>query len=212
MNASKCLHSWSNMSDQNIQIDNTRERILRAAADIIAQKGYARATTRGIAEAAGVNEVTLFRHFGSKRNLLSELIQTRSALPDLAGVIQNQLSGDYRQDLTLFAEIFLQSLLKRKDALRLILCEANEIPEIREVVAQIPKQLRQTLTDYLIEQIEKGLIRRLDPELMAQAFLGMFFSYVVAGDLLGGPAAFEQSPDQIIVEFVDIFIDGTVYQ
>ncbi len=200
------------MSDQNIQIDNTRERILRAAADIIAQKGYARATTRGIAEAAGVNEVTLFRHFGSKRNLLSELIQTRSALPDLAGVIQNQLSGDYRQDLTLFAEIFLQSLLKRKDALRLILCEANEIPEIREVVAQIPKQLRQTLTDYLIEQIEKGLIRRLDPELMAQAFLGMFFSYVVAGDLLGGPAAFEQSPDQIIVEFVDIFIDGTVYQ
>jgi len=127
-------------------------------------------------------------------------------------VIQNQLSGDYRQDLTLFAEIFLQSLLKRKDALRLILCEANEIPEIREVVAQIPKQLRQTLTDYLIEQIEKGLIRRLDPELMAQAFLGMFFSYVVAGDLLGGPAAFEQSPDQIIVEFVDIFIDGTVYQ
>ena len=189
--------------------DGARERILQAAAELFAEKGYARATTRAIAKAADVNEVTIFRHFGSKKNLLSELIQTRSALPNLSQVISNQLGGDYRQDLTLFARIFLDALLQRQGALRLILCEANELPEIRDVVAQIPKQLRQITTEYLQGQIDQGVARGLDPELMAQAFLGMFFSYAVAGELLGGPAAFEQSTDEIISQFVDIFVKGT---
>ncbi len=190
--------------------DETRERILRAAAGLIAKQGYARTTTRAIAETAGVNEVTLFRHFGSKRNLLSALIQDRSALPNLTDLIANQLTGDYHQDLTLFASVFLNALLQRQDALRLILCEANELPEIRDVVAQIPKQLRTVLTEYLKKKIDEGLLRNLDPELMAQAFLGMFFSHVVAGEFLGGPAAFEQSTDDIITNCVEIFVKGTL--
>jgi AcrR family transcriptional regulator len=197
------------MAENQSPTDDTRQRILQAAAEMIAEKGYARATTRGIAEAAGVNEVTLFRHFGSKRNLLSELIQTRSALPDLSSIIENQLSGDYHQDLTLFARRFLNALLQRQDALRLILCEANEVPEIRDVVAKIPKQLRENITEFLHQQIEKGVVRDLDPELMAQAFLGMFFSYVVAGEFLGGPASFDQSTEEIVTQFVDIFVKGT---
>ena len=63
------------MTDTFPQTDDTRIRILKAAAEIIAEKGYTRTTTRAIAEAAGVNEVTIFRHFGSKRNLFSEMIQ-----------------------------------------------------------------------------------------------------------------------------------------
>ena len=63
---------------------------------------------------------------------------------------------------------------------------------------------------HLQGQIDQGVARGLDPELMAQAFLGMFFSYAVAGELLGGPAAFEQSTDEIISQFVDIFVKGTL--
>jgi AcrR family transcriptional regulator len=154
--------------------------------------------------------VTLFRHFGSKRNLLSELIQTRSALPDLSEVIHLQLTGDYHRDLTLFARVFLNALLMRQDTLRLILCEANELPEIRDVIAQIPKQLRQLITEYIQGQLDQGTVRNLDPELAAQAFLGMFFSYAVAGQLLGGPASFEQRKEVIISQFVDVFVNGTI--
>lgn len=52
-----------------------RIRLLAAAAEVFAHHGVAGATTRRIAEAAGVNEVTLFRHFGSKDALLDEAIQ-----------------------------------------------------------------------------------------------------------------------------------------
>ena len=41
-----------------------------AALKVLAERGYAGATTRRIADAAGVNEVTLFRRFGDKRQLI----------------------------------------------------------------------------------------------------------------------------------------------
>ena len=112
--------------------DETREKILSAAAEVMAELGYARATTRIIAKAAGVNEVTLFRHFGSKRNLLSEMIHSRSALPDLTNIINSQLTGEYRQDLINLATVFNRMIIKRKEALRLMLCEAKEFPDVRE--------------------------------------------------------------------------------
>ena len=50
--------------------EETRERILVAARDVIGRKGKRGATTREIAEVAAVNEATLFRHFGTKEALL----------------------------------------------------------------------------------------------------------------------------------------------
>jgi AcrR family transcriptional regulator len=51
------------------------ERLLEAAARIFARDGLSGATTREIARAAGVNEVTLFRHFHTKENLVSAVAE-----------------------------------------------------------------------------------------------------------------------------------------
>jgi AcrR family transcriptional regulator len=190
--------------------EDTRKRILSAAAEIFAENGYTRTTTRAIAEAAEVNEVTLFRHFGSKRTLLSEMIQEHSALPDLTTLIENQLSSDYRQDLIQLATVFFQTITARKEALRLMLCEARELPEIREVVVKVPDQLRQVLTRYFQARIETGDLRGMNPEVMAQGFLGMFFSYGIAREMLDSAIAPEVPQEALITQFVDIFIQGTI--
>ena len=57
----------------------SRDRILQAAARVYAECGFRGATTRRIAAEAGVNEVTLFRIFGSKSALLDELLQAGAA-------------------------------------------------------------------------------------------------------------------------------------
>lgn len=200
------------MTDTFPQTDGTRVRILKAAAEIIAEKGYTRTTARAIAEAAGVNEVTIFRHFGSKRNLFSEMIQQHSALPDLSDIIINQLTGDYRKDLLHLGSVFFMAITARKEALRLMLCEAKELPEVREVVVKIPDQLRLLLTGYFQKKIETGNLRKLNPEVMAQGFLGMFFSYGIARDMLGASIAPEVSQEALIAQFVDIFVAGTLKQ
>jgi AcrR family transcriptional regulator len=190
--------------------DDTRQRILQAAAEIFAEKGFTRATTKTIADAAGVNEVTLFRHFGNKRNLLSEMIQQNSALPDLSAFIENQLTGDYRQDLIRFGTVFFNAITQRKEALRLMLCEAKELPEVREVVVQVPDQLRLMIANYFEEKMDQGLVREINPELMAQGFLGMFFSYGIAREMLGSQIAPGVPQEALIAQFVDIFVNGTL--
>ncbi|MBA2243371.1 MAG: helix-turn-helix transcriptional regulator, partial [Gemmatimonadetes bacterium] len=52
-----------------------REKVLSAAVRVFAEVGSRGATTRRIAAAAGVNEVTLFRHFGSKEALMREALR-----------------------------------------------------------------------------------------------------------------------------------------
>jgi len=59
----------------------TREKILKAARETFIKKGYKGATTRKIAQEAGVSEVTLFRKFKSKSNLLREILNENATLP-----------------------------------------------------------------------------------------------------------------------------------
>jgi len=69
---------------------DTRRRILAAAAAEFGEKGYSSATTRSIANRAVVNEVTLFRHFGSKRELLNGII---AEVPDRASLEETLSTG-----------------------------------------------------------------------------------------------------------------------
>ena len=53
----------------------TRERIMKAALELFSKQGYFKTTTREIADLAEINELTLFRHFGTKENLFQQTTQ-----------------------------------------------------------------------------------------------------------------------------------------
>jgi AcrR family transcriptional regulator len=63
----------------------TKDRILHAFLDLVNEHGYEGSTTRAVADAAGVNEVTLFRHFGDKASLARAAVMAISANAALAG-------------------------------------------------------------------------------------------------------------------------------
>jgi AcrR family transcriptional regulator len=191
---------------------STRERILRAAAQVFAEKGYARATTRVIAAAAGVNEVTLFRQFGSKLNLLLAVIDQFSGLPGLSDLMGEQLTGDYRRDMLRLGHAFQGMMAARRTSIRLMMCEAEHVPELRAVVGQMPLQLRQMLAAYLRRQIDAGHVRPLEPEVMAQAFFGMFFAYNISETFVPEPLAGGVSDEAVVEQFVDLFVNGTMRQ
>ena len=190
--------------------DPTHLRILDAAAQVFTTQGYARATTRAIAAAAGVNEVTLFRHFGSKRNLALAAIDQYSALPDLADLLANQFSGDYRRDMQLLGRLFQGFLAERREAIRMMICEAEHLPELRDIVGQMPQRLREMLGGYLRQQIAQGVVRDLNPEAMAQAFFGMFFAYNINQLVRPEPLIPGLTPEALADLFVEIFVQGTL--
>jgi AcrR family transcriptional regulator len=77
-----------------------REAVLAATLELLSQRGYAAMTTRDIAALAGVNEVSLFRRWGTKAAIVAEAIQhysaTETPTPDtgsLQGDLQELLRG-----------------------------------------------------------------------------------------------------------------------
>ena len=188
---------------------DTRNKIMQAASDLFASKGYSGTTTRAIAENAEVNEVTIFRHFGSKDNLAREIMNQFGGMA-IAENLENHLSGDYRKDLLLIGKMMLTVMTERNDAMRMAICEAGHFPEFQEVVAENPRQLRQMLARYFQSLMENNKIHKGHPELLAQAFLGMFFSYTVLQGFLLDSLQPEVTPDEIVGQFVDLFVRGTL--
>src|ERR1041385_7537315 len=79
------------MFDQRLSADQRREAIVRAALPLFARKGFANTTTRELAEAAGVSEALIYKHFPSKESLYAEIQNTGCkdkdrGLEKLAGV------------------------------------------------------------------------------------------------------------------------------
>jgi AcrR family transcriptional regulator len=181
--------------------------IVEGAARIFSDKGYEGATTREIAEAAGVNEVTLFRHFGTKKSLFLAVIERFSALSGLEEAIKGRLSGDLRPDLTILGTHFLKTIMARRKPIIMSLHTADHLPEIRELIARTPQQQNKVLGNYFREQMKRGLIRTLpDPELAAQAFFGMLFESAIRQWLM--PDNKKHTIKEVVSAYVDIFTNG----
>jgi AcrR family transcriptional regulator len=187
----------------------TRQQILQAAAEVFTAQGFSGATTRGIAETARVSELTLFRHFGTKKNLFLETIRKNSALPGIEMALAGQMSGDPRPDLILIGIQLLKTLIQRREVILMTFYEAERLPELRQIIVQVPKAQRRMLAGYLSRLAEQGLIKPTDTEITAQAFLGMLFAYAVYQALEKETSSQDESEIHSIVEtFVDIFLKG----
>ena len=191
-------------------IEPTRERLIQAAAELFVTLGYARTTTLKIAAEAGVSEVTLFRHFGSKKNLFATVLEEYADTQDMRADLGSQFTGDYHQDMLTLGRHFMHALIERREAMRMMLCEASHFEEVSEVLGQVPRGLRDGLATYLRRQIASGNVQDMDPEVMAQAFFGMFFSYNVGQAIFAENMALDTTIDNLIQQFVDIFVNGTI--
>ena len=113
------------------------DQILEAALNVIVQRGYAGATTREISAAAGMNEVTLFRRFGSKEQLLRAVVEQEAQRFSLMGI---EYTGDLEGDLVRVV-CFYRDLMRARG--RIIAMLINEIPRQPELtdVMETPLQI-----------------------------------------------------------------------
>lgn len=95
----------------------TRNRLVEAAAELFAERGYDRTTVRAIADRAGVNQALLFRYFGSKTALFGEVVAMngRRQLEEtpaehlLQTALRNLLVPDGTSTADRSLEVFLRS-------------------------------------------------------------------------------------------------------
>ncbi len=134
---------------------DSRERILEAAARVYAQSGFRGATTRLIAQEAGVNEVTLFRLFGSKAQLFDELLNkqlhasTVPLLPDEP--------SDPETELTEWCAVLLSQMRASRSFLRKMIGETEERPDAARSACVGPHCAAESLDRYVQRLRARGL-------------------------------------------------------
>lgn len=190
---------------------HTENKLLEATLKLISKKGYLGATTREIAQGAGVTELTLFRHFGSKERLFEEVIKRYTFLPKLRRLIPELEGLSYDKALKVVGIRFLETLKERKSLIRIMLSEINLYPDkIRGLHNSFIDELIQTLAGYLRSLQKRNILRRFSPEMAARAFLGMVFTYFKAEEIVRRRNIPKKEMEKMIEEFVDIFVHGTL--
>ncbi|WP_428911834.1 TetR/AcrR family transcriptional regulator [Niallia sp. Krafla_26] len=162
------------------QILDTRERILQATIELIMEKGFKGATTRAIAQKAGVNEITLFRHFNNKKGIVKAVIEKVSYVPSLSKVLKEKVEWDLEKDLMMFSKLYQQLLDENRDLIMIGLKEAALFSELQQQMTDIPRQLKERLMEYLNSMREKGILIETNVEAQAMALIWMNFSFFMS--------------------------------
>jgi AcrR family transcriptional regulator len=183
-------------------VEETRAKILAAARELFECNGTRGTTTREVAETAGVNEATLFRHFGSKRALLDAMREQACGVEEFRSIVAALPGTDLAADLRTIAHHVVDHMTGKRAMMCVSLAEdaagTDDVPEWRG-----PAQIANDLAAYFTEKVQAGLVRG-EPSFVARYFLGMFFSYVVGRKLWDSAA-----PDRAKIDaMVDVFLAG----
>jgi len=146
---------------RSTSVDQTRQSLLCAAAKVFCRDGFQAATTREIAREANVNEVTLFRHFRTRTDLLIATLEGGLAA-ELAAIEKH---GSWKEDLRSGIRSYVReynALLEKKEALsRALIAEARLLPEsVREMILELVKPLKEQLIARLAEAQDAGVVRK----------------------------------------------------
>lgn len=198
------------------QRQSARIRLLEAALQLFAQKGVTETTTKEVAELAQVNEVTLFRHFGSKHGLLLAVMEDSAVFAQIGKAIVEQVeqAGSRRsvsQILKDYAEDSLQALERVPELVRSVVGEAGQYPvENRLALGQGLNQANQYVAQYLAKTIEEeGWQSRFSPEQLAGLLNGLLLGYFIIKSTSEGDVLWERRED-FLESLVELFLQGAI--
>gem|GEM_PF-132288 len=188
----------------------TRVRILQAAQRLFASQGFDGTTTRDLAQAAGVAEGTLFRHFPNKKAILVE-VATQGWVEILTDLL-TELSemGSYKAVAQVMRRR-MWNMLKNADMMRVCFMEAQFHPDLRDrIQSEVIVKMTDVAEAFFQTAMDKGVYRQMDAKLVAKVFLGMFAIAGFSNNTLMEPDASPQQMQQMAEGLADIFLNGVL--
>jgi AcrR family transcriptional regulator len=182
-----------------------RDRILESAKRVYAQHGFRGATTRLIAIEAGVNEVTLFRTFGSKAALFEALMHdhvAQSPIPALPDTPQ-----DPEREMTDWCASVLGRMRDNSALIRTSFGEIEERPDAAVSMCEGPNCAGMILTDYVLRLQSMGIAADDGdiPTSVAMLMSSMFGDAISRAVM---PSGFPQPAEEAPARYVRVFMRG----
>ena len=190
------------------EFSSTDEKIINATFSILQKEGFNKATTKKIAAEAGVNEVTIFRNFQNKNNLIEvtkeyhlelfieklELIFDFSEYDEIEDYLQSNFIGLLNLSESEFSII------------KVAMGEVRDIPERKQLISRITNTVLDKLEEFFQSQIEKGNIRDIDSRVLAGMCFSITFQSIILWKVYDKKPSVET--EQYAKNFLDILYNG----
>ena len=188
------------------------DRLLDAATKFFMEKGFDATSMGEIAKQAHASTETFYRHFPTKDELFQRVLLRRTEL--IKGELNSVLLSQYppQKALAVFGELGL-SLLLAPEAIslhRILVMEKGRFPEVVETFhAQGPARVQAALAAYLSDQVKKGKLRKMNPDVGARQFFDLVIPEFLFGmNLRSKPVPTKTEMRQRVKEAIDCFLHG----
>ena len=190
------------------EFNSTDEKIIKATFGILQKEGVTKATTKKIAAEAGVNEVTIFRNFQNKNNLIE--VTKEFYLGKFLKKLEEIFDFNDDDDIEGYLQSNFVGLLSIPEndfsIVKVAMEEVRDTPGRKQLISRISATVIDKLAEFFKFQIEKGKIRSVDARVLA----GMSFSITFQSVILWNVYDLEANVETNLYakNFLDILYNG----
>jgi AcrR family transcriptional regulator len=168
--------------------EERRLQILRVAMRLFSQRGFRGTTTKEIALAAGVSEAMVFRHFATKEQLYSAILDHKACLHETMDPLHVVAEAIARKDDRAVFQGLALDALNQHDCdpqfHRLLLHAALEEHELAQMFwEKFVKRVYRILSKYIRERQRDGAMVNIEPLVVVRAFIGMIIHHSLNNNL-----------------------------
>jgi AcrR family transcriptional regulator len=190
--------------------EERRRVIVEAAVALFSQKGFRGTTTKEIAETAGCSEATIFKHFATKDELYSAILEAKSRIEETLAKAAH--AAACKDDVGVFRAVGLESLIRTEQdpsLMRLLLFSALEGHDLSHLFFESKvRGLHEFLSGYIKGRIADGAFQPVDPLLAARGFVGMIAHYLLIHEIFEVKRPAGLLPEHVVDTFVKLFLQG----
>ncbi len=194
--------------------EDRKLQILRVAVSLFSRKGFGGTTTKEIAQAAGVSEAMVFRHYSTKEELYSAILDHKACSGDSMNpeaLVREALQE--KDDRAVFERLALGALThhdRDPEFQRLLLHSALEGHELAQMFFEkFVLRVYALLADYITERQKDGAMVKMDPAVVIRAFIGMVVHHSLNNNLWDPHhRLLKISNEEAAKHFADILLNG----
>lgn len=192
--------------------DATSEKIIKATLEVVKREGLDKATTKKIAAEAGVNELTVFRKFKNKQNLIEATKEYHLQL--LLDKLEEIFDFDEDEQIDVFLRISFYGLLSLEETdfsiLGVAMEEVRNVSEEDSLISEITELIINKLEEFFTIQIEKGIVKDINTRSVSVMCFCTLFQSVIFWKIYNMNFGFDTN--NYVDDLLDIFFEGIMVQ
>lgn len=185
--------------------NETSKKIMKVALKLFSEQGYYPTTTKQIAEEAGVNELTIFRHFGSKSNLFQVTTEYYVIDSKIDSILKDTEELNFEEAMFIITNRIYKLLIQNTKLYKVQMKLSDNEKDF--VKLKLSRKIISILKDYFKELKENNKIKG-EPEIMAVTLINSLlgaFTIEILGDYTVSNIKWEELVEEHTKQFVSLY-------